>query len=205
MVALRERVALRCRQITEFARQYLQAEGGIADRARNVNLVARQRAATAQDRPLGGGAKRGDRKHGGAIRADRIAAREHEVIPPLIHRQTVYETFEPGLGRGSGQCQPKHIGIRHGTHGREIGEIDPEQLARNEGGRIVGLVMNACDHDIVGHHECLARRRAEARGIVRQAEGTGQAFSQWRQQPRDQREFTFRRLIGHRLSCSRVW
>ena len=62
---------------------------------------------------------------------------------------------------------------RLGALGGEIGEIDPQRLARDGVGGIVREEMHAADDGVGFQHQLVARRRHQHRGIVDQSERAG--------------------------------
>ena len=55
-----------------------------------------------------------------------------------------------------------------GAHRGKIGQIDPQQLAGDEVGRIVGQVMHPFDHRVDGDDEPPPRCAVEESGVVAQ-------------------------------------
>ena len=86
--------------------------------------------------------------------------------------------------QSSGSARIERETDRLGAFGGEVGEIDPQRLARDRGGRIVGEEMHAGDHGVRRDDEIAARRRFQQGDVVLEPEpgGTGKR----RKKSRDQ-------------------
>ena len=83
----------------------------------------------------------------------------------------------PGHGEKAGE------GL--GRLGRQVGEVDPQQLAGHIVRRLAHREMHALDNGVLGHHQVVAGPRRDRGGVVHQIESAGRAAGQRAEQPRD--------------------
>ena len=82
--------------------------------------------------------------------------------------EAVEEGVEPGLvaiGQGQGQRAP---GRRRG-HGGQVAQVHRQRLVADVGRRGVVREMHAGDQGVAGHHQFVARRQGQHRGVVADA------------------------------------
>jgi hypothetical protein len=177
------------------AGEHGEAEGGIADAAAHPHPIAGPRTGAAQRAAWGDMAEDGEREAERPRCRGGIAAEQGEAEFGLIGGEAGGEGGEPRIRRVAwgGECQ--QIAERHRTHRRQIGEIDPQQLARDQPRRIVRQAMHAGHHGIRRDHQLASGRWREECGIVEQIE-TGRPGER-AEMPRDQGEFA-RRDGAHR-------
>src|SRR6516164_4375248 len=85
------------------------------------------------------------------------------ICPAGTRPKAVIETVSgPGVDTvsppSSGQPKPRASSPRPCALGGEIGQIDPQRLARDRVGRIIGQEMHALHNRIRGHDDVLAER-----------------------------------------------
>ena len=96
-----------------------------------------------------------------------------DAVTFLVLRQTGGEGGQPVVADVGWQAGHQGIGQRVGRHRGEIGEVDPQQLGGDVGGRIVGEEVDAGDQGVGGYHQFPVGWNAEDGGIVGQAECSG--------------------------------
>ena len=68
----------------------------------------------------------------------------------LVFGETAGERAKPVVTRSPRHGETQQIRPRRRAHGGEVRQIDPEQLARDQGGGIVGQEMDAGDQHVLG-------------------------------------------------------
>ena len=170
-----------------------QAERGVADRAGDVKPVAGADAAARGEAPGLDRADGGDRQRQRTRRPDGVAADQRTAIGRRVVAEAGGEGCEPVRRPVVGQREIEREADRLGALGGEVGQIDPQRLARDRVGRIVGEEMDAGDQRVGGDDEIAARRRLQQRDVVLQPE-PGRAGER-REIARDQ--FVFAGTVGH--------
>src|SRR5690606_22824703 len=118
-------------------------------------------------------------KDGRALDPRRVATQQREPVRRLVLAEAAREGFEPVLAAMVWQRRREKIADRAGALSGEVGEIDAQELPRDEIGGVVGPVMHVL-HDRVGlQHQLLAGLDAEHRDVVGEPRGT---------RPRERRE-----------------
>jgi hypothetical protein len=75
-----------------------------------------------------------------------------------------------GLARGLGQSQSQQIAERRGALGGEVREVDPQSLAGDVGGRILGEEMHPRHQSVLGDDQFVALGDRHQGRVVQQAE-----------------------------------
>ncbi len=145
-------------------------ECGIADGAADSDEVAHPRGGAAQLPTRRNGAEGGQRQRERPRRRRGVAAHQGDVEFPLIRRQPGGEARKPGFVDGRGEAAGHDIGEGRSTHGREVGEVDPQHLAGDQVGRIFGKKMNAGDECIGGDDQPAPRRDIDQRRVISEPE-----------------------------------
>ena len=183
-------------EVGVLAAQHLEPEKGVADRAADPDPVAGPRPAAADLGAVGDLADRGQRQRRRARRRDRIAAEQVDPEDALVLGEAGGEALDPVVAEGLRQRRGQQVMQRPRAHRREVGQVDPQQLAGDEVGRVVGQVMHALDHRVDGHHQPMPRRAVDQRRIVGQTQPARPG--QRREEPPDPAELaeTFAPIIG---------
>lgn len=144
----------------------LEAKAGIADGARNPEIIASGRPAPAKRASGWQMAQSRECKRGRTMLANGVAAHERTAMsveagrkPPGQRGRPAGIAPLPDPGTEQGRQRP-------GTHRREIRKIDRGKLPANVLGRAVRGEMNALGQHVVGRDKVVAERRGQDRCIV---------------------------------------
>ena len=135
-----------------------------------------------------------------------------EVVSPPSRWQPkrCWSTISPAAKRRSqasvdalGPGQHRQIAQRIGTHRGEVGQVDAQELARDQVGRVVGQEVDVGDDRVLGDHQLLPGRDIDQGRVVGQAERTRIALRQRLEHPFDQLELAQAHASG--VAVLRVW
>ena len=116
-----------------------QAEGAVADRSADPQLVAGPGTGAGQAPPLRHPAERRDRDGERSRRDHRVAAAQHDAVAPLVGRQPAREARDPRLAPVLRQRQRQLVGERRGTTRRKVGQADAQRLRGDPRRQPMGL------------------------------------------------------------------
>ncbi len=150
--------------------QHPQPEMGVADRAADPDPVAGPRTAAADLRAGSDVAERGQRQRRRPRRRDRIAAEQIDPEAALILGEPGREALDPIVAERRRQRRRQQVMQRPRAFRGEVRQIDPQQLFRDQLGRIVRQVMHALDHRIDGHDETAPGGAIDQRRVVGKSE-----------------------------------
>ena len=184
-VAIEERIAVDGRQRGIGREPQGEAQSRVADGAADAEPVAGPRRLPPQDRAGRHLAEGGHADQSRAAGAHGVTAQQRAAMGAARRAETLGEAREPRFGPVVRQCESQEEAARTGALGGEIRQVHAERLAGDGAGRVVGKVVNAGYDSVGGHHEVVAGRRRQARGVVAQALGAGAA--ERREVARDQR------------------
>ena len=118
----------------------------------------------------------------------RVSPQKLGLLASMIQGKAAGEAAQPALIGRFGQGQGQKIGPRRRPHGGQVREIDPEQLARDKAGLVIGHEMDAGDQHVLGGHQVMALGNRQQGRVIGQTQGSGGAARQRRQQIGDQGE-----------------
>src|SRR6516162_8098790 len=153
-----------------FPTQQAQPEIRIADRPGNPDKIPRLSTTPPHSLSRRYLTDRRQRQNRRADGTNRIAAQEIYPEPALILTEALGKSAEPlrvDLGRERGR---QNIMKRSGPHGREIRKVDPQQLARDQFGRIVRQIVHSGDNSIRRNDELPSRPALDERRVVQEPE-----------------------------------
>ena len=137
-ISIGEKVAMSRAELGQFAAQDAQAERPVSERAGDEHAIAGLRA-PAQDRLASAhSAHGGDREHHRARCRHGIAAEQADAEFLLIAGEALGEPLEPCLVALARQRGGEQITHGHRAFAREIRQIHPQQLLRDQIGGIIG-------------------------------------------------------------------
>ena len=151
------------------AAQHLEPEERVADCAADPDLVAGLRAAPANLGAASNLAERGQRQHRRPRCRDRIATEQIDAEPRLVLGEPRGKARHPIVAEVRRQRCREQIMERPRAHRGEIGEVESQQLAGDQVGRILGQIMNALDDRIDGDDEPMSGPAINQRRVVREA------------------------------------
>ena len=119
---------------------------------------------------MGHSAERRDIDRDGARAAIGVTAEQRAAIMPGIRTQPARKRLEPTGRQARRQPDGEQETERRRALGGEIGQVDPQRLARHRIGGVFGKEMHARDDPIGREHEIAPGGRRNGRSIVGEIE-----------------------------------
>ena len=116
----------------------------------------------------------------------------------LIRHKPGGKFLKPVFANTGAKADGQQIIFRNRAHGRDIGQIDPQEFSGDQVRRIIRQKMHALDQGIDGNNVMVSRRRFDQGGVVRQPQRTRRARRQGREIACNEFELTGWRTICHR-------
>src|SRR5260370_15319441 len=158
------------RELRMAAAQYAEPEKRVADRAGYPDQIARLGAAAPDFLSCGDLANRGQGQNRRPRCADRVTSQKIDPKAILILAEALGKAAKPLRAQFRRQRRGQNIMARPRSHGREIGEVDPKQLARNQFGVILRQVVHPRDNCIGRYDPTTSRTAIDERRIIKETE-----------------------------------
>src|SRR5665213_2256389 len=172
LIPLGQIIALRVAELMYFPLEDGEPSGAVADRARDIDRVARFRAAALDHFALG---HKTESRYGNTQRAlggGCVAAKKRDAEFALVFGKPGGEIRQPFLTHRR-QREIEQVIFRRGAFGREIGEIHPQGFFCHRGRGIVRKKIGIRGDLICGDHQIEAGARWNKRRVILQPQRAG--------------------------------